>query len=138
MIVKWRPSSVRRMLCGSSPDLTNHFGSIARATAASAAAASRPIDWAIGATIRYCIGRAPVTRASSTHSARARVKAWDAPASTIYCACLGFHCLARFHPAPAGLGEAHRVQAAGNDEPISLNRVGDAGRIDLDRAQVAE
>jgi hypothetical protein len=30
------------------------------------------------------------------------------------------------------------VQAAGNDEPIPFNRVGDAGRIGLDRAQVAE
>jgi hypothetical protein len=39
---------------------------------------------------------------------------------------------------PAVLGEAHRVQAAGNDEPISFNRVGDAGRIGLDRAQVVE
>jgi hypothetical protein len=42
------------------------------------------------------------------------------------------------HPAPAGLGEAHGVQAAGNDEPIPSNRVGDAGRIGLDRTQVTE
>jgi len=42
------------------------------------------------------------------------------------------------HPAPAGLGEANRVQAAGNDEPIPLNRVGDAGRIGFDHAQVAQ
>src|SRR5580704_7426839 len=42
------------------------------------------------------------------------------------------------HPAPAILGEAHRVQAAGDDEPIPFNRVGDAGRIGVDHAQVAE
>jgi hypothetical protein len=30
------------------------------------------------------------------------------------------------------------VKAAGNDEPIHFNRVGDADRIGLDRAQVAE
>jgi hypothetical protein len=42
------------------------------------------------------------------------------------------------HSAPAGLGEAYRVQAAGNDEPIPFNRVGDAGRIGLARAQVAK
>ena len=30
------------------------------------------------------------------------------------------------------------MQAARNDEPIPFNRVGDAGRIGLDRAQVAE
>ena len=35
--------------------------------------------------------------------------------------------LARLHAATAGLGEAHRVQAAaGNDEPIPFHRVGDA------------
>src|SRR5712664_4263651 len=45
---------------------------------------------------------------------------------------------ARLHPAAAGLGEAHRVKAAGNDEPIPFNRVSDAGRIGLDRAQVIE
>jgi predicted RNA-binding Zn-ribbon protein involved in translation (DUF1610 family) len=39
---------------------------------------------------------------------------------------------------PAGLGEVHRVQAAGNDEPIPFNRVGAAGRVGFDRAQVAE
>jgi hypothetical protein len=38
-------------------------------------------------------------------------------------------------PLAAGLGGAHRVQAAGNDEPIPLNRVGDAGRIGLDRGR---
>jgi hypothetical protein len=42
------------------------------------------------------------------------------------------------HLAPAGLSEGHRVQAAGNDEPIPFNRVGDAGRIGLDRVQVFE
>src|SRR4029077_9208757 len=47
--------------------------------------------------------------------------------------------LARLQPLPAGLGEAHRVQAAtGNDEPIPFNRVGDASRVGLDRAQVVE
>ncbi len=46
--------------------------------------------------------------------------------------------LAPLQPLPAGLGEAHRVQTARNDEPIPFNRVGDAGRIGLDRAQVAE
>jgi hypothetical protein len=30
------------------------------------------------------------------------------------------------------------VQAVGNDEPIPFNRVGDAGRIGLDRTQVAK
>ena len=30
------------------------------------------------------------------------------------------------------------MQAAGNDEPIPFNRVGDDGRVGLDRAQVAE
>jgi hypothetical protein len=30
------------------------------------------------------------------------------------------------------------MQAAGNDEPIPFNRVGDAGRIGLDRTQVTE
>jgi hypothetical protein len=42
------------------------------------------------------------------------------------------------HPLPAGLGEACRVQAAGNDEPISFSRVGDANRIGLDCAQIAQ
>jgi hypothetical protein len=46
--------------------------------------------------------------------------------------------LARLQLLAAGLGEAHRMQATGNDEPIPLNRVGDAGRIGRDRAQVAE
>jgi hypothetical protein len=46
--------------------------------------------------------------------------------------------LARLQPTPAGLGEAHRVQAAGDDEPVPFNRVGDAGSIGLDRAQVVE
>src|ERR1700704_3490413 len=77
MSAKLRPSSVRQTLCGGSPVPINHLCSIARATAASAAAVSKPIDWAIGATIRYCTGRPPVTRSSSTHSARARLKAWD-------------------------------------------------------------
>jgi hypothetical protein len=43
--------------------------------------------------------------------------------------------LAQLHPAPTVLGEAHGVQAAGNDEPIPFNGEGDAGRIGLDRAQ---
>src|SRR5580692_10623175 len=30
------------------------------------------------------------------------------------------------------------MQAAGNDEPIPFNRVGDAGRIGLDRTQVVK
>ena len=30
------------------------------------------------------------------------------------------------------------MQAVGNDEPIPFNRVGDAGRIGLDRTQVVE
>ena len=47
--------------------------------------------------------------------------------------------LARLQPLPAGLGETHRVQAAaGKDEPIPFNCVGDAGSIGLDRAQVVE
>jgi hypothetical protein len=41
-------------------------------------------------------------------------------------------------PLPAGLGKAQRVKAAGNDEPIPFNRVGDAGRIRRKRAQVAQ
>src|SRR5882757_6421711 len=45
---------------------------------------------------------------------------------------------ARLQPAPAGLGEAYRMQAAGNDKPTLFDRVGDAGRIGRDRAQVAE
>src|SRR6266849_4470831 len=46
--------------------------------------------------------------------------------------------LGHLQPLPAVLGEGHRVQAARNDEPIPFNRVGDAGRIGRDRAQVAE
>jgi hypothetical protein len=47
--------------------------------------------------------------------------------------------LARRQPSPTLLGEAHRVQAAaGNDEPILFDRVGDAGSIGLDRTQVVE
>jgi hypothetical protein len=46
--------------------------------------------------------------------------------------------LAHLQPPPAGLGEVHRVQAAGNDEPIPFNRAGAAGRVGFDRAQVAE
>ena len=42
------------------------------------------------------------------------------------------------HPAPAGLREARRVKAAGNDEPIPFNHVDDTGCIGLDHAQVAE
>jgi hypothetical protein len=42
------------------------------------------------------------------------------------------------HPAPAGLGEAHRLQAAGNQQPTPLNRVGNPGGIGLDRAQVTQ
>jgi hypothetical protein len=46
--------------------------------------------------------------------------------------------LARLQPLATVLGETYRVQAAGNDEPIPFHRVGDAGRVGLDRAQVAE
>jgi hypothetical protein len=47
--------------------------------------------------------------------------------------------LSCFQPLPTALGEAHRVQAAAaNDEPIPFDRVGDAGSIGLDRAQVVE
>jgi hypothetical protein len=32
------------------------------------------------------------------------------------------------HDSPAGLGEAHRVRPAGNDEPIPFNRVDDSAQ----------
>ena len=41
-------------------------------------------------------------------------------------------------PGAAGLGEGHRMQAAGNDKPIPFNRVGDGGCIGLDHTQVAK
>jgi hypothetical protein len=46
--------------------------------------------------------------------------------------------LARLQPLATVLGEPHRVQAAGNDEPIPFSRVGNASRIALDHAQVVE
>ena len=46
--------------------------------------------------------------------------------------------LAYLYPLPAGLGEAHRMQAAGDDEPSPFNRLSNAGCIGFDRTQVAE